>query len=184
MTMRLPGTICLAILALGFGARAQQAASAKDFEVPKHGALRLAVPSEWIAESEPVKQPPAVAIHLRPASGDSFDVKVTAIWLDAKKLKSTTPESIQANVAGAAQHMLEQSVEKEAPLKEIKGAQSLGWYYALADRNPAPGEFKYMTQGIFLTGEFLCTFTVLHRNADTPEVSRALAIFGEAVQIK
>lgn len=152
--------------------------------MPKHGVLRLSIPDGWSVESEPVRDPAAAAIRLKSSTGSTFDIQITAVWLDAQKLKKTDSEAMKASTLKAGKGLLSQSVEKEVSLKEINGAQAHGWYYALTDPKPAPGEFKYLTQGSFLTGEMLCAFTILHRNSDTPEATQALQAFAGAVHVK
>jgi hypothetical protein len=176
--------IASGLLALSLGSPVECQSLTRTFEVPGHGALGLAVPAGWRAEVRPLQEPASVTLHVRPETGASFDVQLTAIWLDAKKLKKTTSESIRDNMQKAAKELLAQAVEKAATLKELPGAQTIGWYYALTDRSPAPGEFKYLTQGSFLTGELLCAFTVLHHTPDAGEVLQALRVFGDAVHAR
>jgi hypothetical protein len=114
----------------------------------------------------------------------SFDVQVTAVWLDAQKRSRETPDSLQDTAQHAATALFPHSVEKTATIKRLQGPQSVGYYYALTDNNPGPGEFTNLTQGVFLTDEVLSTFTILHRTAVSPEVEQALRAFSEATYAK
>ncbi len=80
--------------------------------------------------------------------------------------------------------LLTQSVEKAVSLKEIHGDQSIGWYYALTDKSPAPGEFGYLVQGSFLTGEVLSVFTLLCPAADSPAIPQVIEVFTAARHAK
>lgn len=159
---------------------AQGPTTVKEYTIPSHGILRLAIPDGWQVSSNSVQQPASAVLHITPKSGDSFDLQLTTVWLDATALAKTTAQSIKTNVQRSADELLQQAVEKVVAMQELRGAQSFGSYYALTDRNPAPGEYKYLTQGSFLTGELLSAFTVLSRVPAAPEVGQALRMFGDA----
>ena len=154
------------------------------FSIPNHGTLHLRMPKDWNVESRPLASPPAVYVHFTPASGEAFDVQVTAVWLDPDKRARQTGDSIRTTAQHTADELLPHSVEKTAPLRDLHGPQSMGSYYALTDSNPGPGEFTNLTQGIFLTGDILSTFTILYRTPSSPEVGLALKAFSEATYAK
>lgn len=176
--------IALAALSVTTGAAAGRASEPKIFQIPGHGSLRLEVPDGWITDSLPLKDPASVTVHLMPGTGEAFDIRITAVWLDPRKLAKTTAESLKTDVLQAAKGLLGQSIEKTATLLEIRGPESAGHYYTLTDRKPGPGEFKYLTQGSFLTGQILSAFTILHRAAAPPEVSEALRTFATATHVR
>lgn len=155
-----------------------------DFSIPGHGSLRLKVPDGWQSQSRALANPASVSLHFAPANGDAFDVQATAVWLDPEKRSQETPESLKATAQRAATELLPHSVEKAATIKDLRGPQSVGFYYALTDNTPGPGEFTNLTQGVFLTGEVLSTFTILHRTPVSPEVDQALRAFSEATHVK
>ena len=158
--------------------------AASDFSIPGHGSLQFKVPDGWQTQSRPLADPASVSLHFVPANGDAFDLQVTAVWLDREKRSKETPESLKATVQRAATELLPHSIEKTATLHDLRGPQSLGFYYALTDNNPGPGEFTNLTQGVFLTGEILSTFTILHRTPASPEVDQALQAFTQATHEK
>src|SRR5262245_9833673 len=147
------------------------------FTVPGRGALQLNVPREWRAISKPLDEPASVILRFRPATGEAFLVQVTAVWLDPPKLAKNTPEKLKADVRGTADRLLSQAVEKEPVIEELRGAQTLGYHYSLTDRAPKPGEYKYLAQGIFVTGELLTIFTILYHDPALPEKAQALRMF-------
>ena len=151
-----------------------------EFSIPQHGSLRLRVPDGWQSQSHSLADPPSVILHFSPANGDAFVVQVTAVWLEPDRRSRETPESLKATVQRAANALLPHSVEKTATIHDLRGPESAGFYYALTDNNPGPGEFSYLTQGVFLTREVLSTFTILHRTPASPEANQALRAFSEA----
>jgi hypothetical protein len=162
----------------------KRTSESSEFSIPGHGSLWLKVPNGWQVQSRQLADPASVTLHFAPASGDAFDVQVTAVWLDAQKRSRETPDALQDTAQHAATELLPHSVEKAATIKRLQGPQSVGYYYALTDNNPGPGEFTNLTQGVFLTDAILSTFTILHRTAATPEVEQALKAFSEATYVK
>lgn len=156
----------------------------QDYAVPGHGKLRLQVPDGWVSSSKSLEQPAAVVLRLNPASGDLFDVQVTTVWLNTERLAKTTLKSLKSTVEETAEDPLRQAVESKLVLVELRGAETMGYYYSLTDRNPAPGEYKYLTQGAFLTGELMTVFTILNRENTSPEVARILEMMAGAQYVK
>lgn len=154
-----------------------------DFPVPGHGSLRLNVPDGWKTQTRKVEDPASITLHSVPASGNAFDVQVTAVWLDSARLASMKIDSLRTLVQGSADALLPRAVEKTAVLNELRGPQSAGFYYVLTDRDPGSG-FRYLTQGVFLTGEVLSTFTILHQTQVSPDLTQALRLFAEATYTK
>jgi hypothetical protein len=150
------------------------------FPIPGHGNFRLSVPDGWKAQSRALADPPSTALHFIPKQGDAFDVQVTAVWLDPSKVRSETPDELQSEVKRTSDELLPRAVEKAATLHELHGPNGLGFYYALTDSQPGPGEFAYLTQGNFLTGEVLTVFTVLVRTPASPDVDQALRAITES----
>jgi hypothetical protein len=174
----LVATCLLAGLAVG------QSSPAREYPVPNHGFLRLSFPVGWKVETRAMVDPATLFLHFSPAKGNDFDAQITAVWLNAANLSKTTPESIKANTERTGNGVLLQAVEKTLTLLELRGAQTLGTYYSLTDRIPAPGEAKHLTQGSFLAGELLCAFTILSQSPNTSEVKQLLKMLSEATHVK
>ena len=163
---------------------AWQSSTIQVYLVPNHGSLRLSIPVSWKVESSAIADPATLFLHIAPAKGKDFDVQLTAVWLNAANLARTNAESIKANTERTGNGVLLQAVEKTLTLQELRGTQSIGTYYSLTDRKPAPGDHKGLTQGSFLTGELLSAFTILSDNPDSSEVRQLLKMFSEATHVK
>jgi hypothetical protein len=129
-------------------------------------------------------EPPALQLRFRPEIGDAFDVQVTSVWLDAARLKETTPAFLKELTTKRAAGLLSQAVEKEAHLNQLTGAESKGFYFSLTDKAPEPGDYKYMSEGCFVTGEVMTVFTMLYRDATCPDCEQVLRMFSEAKSAK
>jgi len=182
--MRIHFGVVMAACLLAGGMLAQQSIPVQVYLVPNHGSLRLSIPVSWTVESRAIADPASIFLHIAPAKGKDFDLQLTVVWLDPANLSKTTPESIKSNTERTGNGVLLQAVEKTLTLQELRGTQSVGTYYSLTDRKPAPGEFKGLTQGSFLTGELLSAFTILSDNPGSSEVRQLLRMFSEATHVK
>jgi len=161
-----------------------QSSAPKEYPVPNHGFLRMNMPLAWKVEPRALADPSSLFLHIAPTKGNTFDAQVTVVWLNAANLSATTAESIKANTERTGNGVLLQAVEKTLTLREMRGTQTVGTYYSLTDRIPAPGEFKHITQGSFLTGELMCAFTIHSESSNTSEVKQLLKILTEATHVK
>ena len=159
---------------------AQELSGVQRFIVPGQGSLELKIPKNWRVASEALKNPASVALHVRPGAGDAFDVQMTTVWLDPAKSPKKTPERLKADVQRGTEKLLERAVEREARIEELKGADVIGYHYSLTDSVPAPGEYKYLTQGMFVTGDLLTIFTLLYHDPRLTDRETVLQMFAGA----
>lgn len=162
---------------------AQDEATVRQYSVPGHGSLQLNVPKAWRVATKSLDDPASVLLRLGPGAGNAFHVQVTSLWLDAGKLAAKTPEQLRQDVERSGEKPLQQAVEKRLVVEELRGDQALGYYYSLTDRAPKAGEYKYLTQGIFVTGELLTIFTLLYHDANLAEKAQVLRMFASATHL-
>jgi hypothetical protein len=153
------------------------------FQIPGHGRLRMVIPLEWRVSARSNEQPAAATVHIVPEAGDAFDIRITAIWLDVATRDKTSPDAIRANVKRSAEALLTKSENKSVILEDLHGDQVSGNYFTLADSDPGPGEYRYVTQGSFRTEQLLAAFTILHREPNTADLKRALQILSAATHV-
>jgi len=178
--------LALLAAALVFSSAAPAQPAPKRFAISGHGSLLLGVPAEWRVADKATANPPAVALSVRPATGDSFNLQITALWPDPAKTAGMTPEAIKERVQATSRDLLQQSVEKEAQLLELRGKETLGYYFSLTDRESqnTAGDYKYIAQGMATVGEVLVVFTFLHREPATPAKNQALQMIAGAAYLK
>jgi hypothetical protein len=171
-------TAIVAILGFALGASTPAAALAQpatSFEVPGHGSIVLRLPRGAKPQSRVVPNPAAVYIRFAPENAE-YDVQITTVWLDPAKL-ATARAQLRENVQAMSTDVAAQSVEGGATLVALQGDSSAGHFYTLTDKAPAAGEFKYLTQGVFITGELMSNFTLLERTKPVPERASILDMF-------
>ena len=157
-----------------------QRGRAEDYPIPAHGALQIVFPKGWKISSRSLAQPPTLALAVTPEDSMILNVQITTVWLDAAALEQATAERRRGDMEKSGREMLSQAVEKTLAIQELRGAQSNGFYYALTDRAPGPGEHKYLIQGSLLTGPALSVFTILYRSPGMEEVNQVLKALSTA----
>ncbi len=90
---------------------------------------------------------------------------------------------MKKQVQTSAEASLPKAVEKKVAVVKLRGKHAIGYYFSLTDqgRSAGPRNYKYMTQGSFLTGPLLIVFTVLRRNPRGAEKEQALRAFANAI---
>ncbi len=176
---------CSAILLFAFAATAAAEGSTnKSYSLPNHGSLQLTAPESWHDE---VRRPPQglpPTIVFKPASGPMFVIMITPIYAPTDSKVQPDPKRIRRAVEKDISRIAPQAVEKTIPTQELRGTSGVGYYYFATDKAPAPGEYKYMTQGSLIVGELETVFPVL-TNDDSCRISAlALAMLKSATQRK
>jgi hypothetical protein len=158
------------------------AAAPQNFVLPGHGTLLLNVPEGWKAN---FKQPAGglpPTVGLGPQSGAPFVVLITPVWGTSPGSSVPDDANIRSTVALAAKSAEAQSVEGALSLKDLTGTSGRGYYFRATDRAPAPGEWKYLTQGMIRTGAIALTFTILTNDGQAAAEKAALEMTRLAVQ--
>lgn len=158
--------------------------SVRTYKLPRHGALRLSVPTSW---KDTVIQPPfdlPPTITMRPATGDAFILMITPVWnLDgAPDLNSD--EKIRELIDREKQAMSQTAAEKEPELRSIKGPEAYGYYYAATIKASELGEWNHVLRADVGTGELLVRAALGSHEKEPGTVSRTIAMFRNARQIK
>lgn len=130
----------------------------KAFSVAPHGELRFLIPEGWKdrVKPSPANMPPTIELYS--AVGGEFVVLMTPIHPGTSQPRW---ENLRPATEALARPVVSQSVEQKADIKPLKGQQTDGYYFSVTDSAPAPGEYKYMTQGLGRVGELVIRFTIL-----------------------
>jgi hypothetical protein len=157
--------------------------SIRRYELPDHGSIQLNVPTLW---KEEIRQPPnrlPPTVTFKQKAGASFQVLVTPIWLVKKDSPLASVEGIRQQMQQAAEQAQSRAVEKTIKVKELDGSSGHGYYFSATDRSPAPGEYKYMTQGMVRVSNLVVTFTILTNDSQGNIVTDAIAMLKSAVHV-
>ncbi len=161
-------------------------AVSRSYDLPGHGILIMTVPGNW---KDSVSRPPGdlpPTIGFEPAAGEDFQIVVTPIWgppgMTAERF---TVEDARSLAEKQGRKILEESVETDLSLKEIKGPQATGYVFALTDKSlvdraAGDGQYRCVTQGVVLIGDLLMTVTALSQEHGTEAVRAALEMIRTA----
>ncbi|MEW6324310.1 MAG: hypothetical protein AB1515_02880 [Nitrospirota bacterium] len=150
------------------------------YAIPSHGLLELSVPTEW---SEKRQQPPGglpPTILFQPKSGNEFKFLITTLWQEDPNAGLDQPDRLRAAMEQMGTLLMRRTaVETQLDLKEDT-AGNLGYYFTLTDRAPKPGEFEYVTQGTFVVGDLLLSFTFLAHEKESTALKTGLDLLRNA----
>lgn len=152
----------------------------KNYALPNQSVFFIPVPPSW---QDTILQPPEnlpPTIRFKPISGEPFEVYITPIPPKSPTDKKISMKEIENMVALSAEHAQPSAVEKNLQVKNIGEKTPHGFYFSATDKNPKPGEFRYMTQGIIKLGDGTATFTVLTNTGSDVVVEDTLKAIEQA----
>jgi hypothetical protein len=158
-------------------------ASDHAYPLQNHTGLVLAVPDDWKQEIKSARPDGPQSLFFTPQNGTAFAVAVTPIVVmkDGSNIPAT--QAIRALVSASAQRLAARTVEKELAIKPIVGPFCRGYYFFATDRAPAPGQWKYLTQGIARVGGIDVAFDILTNDGQEAVAKAALDMIRHARQV-
>jgi hypothetical protein len=149
----------------------------KAFALPDNSKLELAIPAGWKDELK------EKSIALSPREGARFRVVLTPVARQKPGGSADTAIQMRLNVQQAADKVKPSALEQYLAVEELKGASAPGYYFSATDREPKPGEFKYLSQGMLLVGDVVVSFSILTNDAQEKVTDQALAMLKSASHI-
>jgi hypothetical protein len=176
--VRFLGSIVLAcaLAATAFAADGEKEA----FALPDGSKLELAVPSGWKDEAKASQGSTASTIMLKPAAGAPFEVVVTPVGRQRPGTSADTSIQMRQNVQQAADKVKPNAVEPILTAEALSGAPGPGYFFSATDREPKPGGFKHLTQGMLLVGDVIVSFAILTNDGQEKVKDEALAMLKSA----
>jgi hypothetical protein len=181
LTRCLSVTLCLgATLFAGTGARADDPAALRRYELPNRDTLEMTLPAGWDDEIEQPDGggPPTIVMSIRPDG--QRQVFITPEWPDPTAKEVRELAQLRDAIRDAAERVRPESVEHYLEVRQLNGANGIGYYFAATDRDPGPGEFKFMNQGALQVGSLTLWFTILANDGEDTVAVEALAMLQAA----
>jgi hypothetical protein len=174
----------LALLIAISGAALAADTVTKRYALPDKTSLQLSVPASWKDEvrREQAGAPPTIVFT--PRQGAGFQVLVTPIWRPRPDMPLATREQVRASVQRAADEAKRDAVENTLPLVEFAGASGSGYYFSATDKAPAPGDFKYLTEGMLQVEDLTVAFTILANEGQQDITTAALDMVKSAARVQ
>jgi hypothetical protein len=155
--------------------------SLRRYELPNRDTLELSMPAGWADHFE-VPQgggPPTVEIAV--TDGGPHQVFVRPEWADPTAKDVRELPQLRDAVRDLAERIQPEAVENYLEVRHIAGTNGDGFYFTATDRNPGPGEFKFMSQGALQAGSLTLWFTILTNEGQDTIAVEALAMLQGAV---
>ncbi len=158
------------------------AAGVSDHGYPlrNHTGLILPVPDEWKEEIKAAGADAANSLYFTPQNGPAFAVAVTPIVAMKDGSDIPTADALRGLVSAEAQQLASRAVEKQLQIKELVGPSCKGYYFRATDSAPAPGEWKYLIQGMVRVGGIDLGFEILTNDGQEPVARAALEMVRHA----
>jgi hypothetical protein len=180
---RSPGSsaLCLAIAWLAaFAAWCDEPASRR-YELPNGDTLELTLPAGWADQVEQPEGggPPTIVMSISPDG--PRQVFVTAEWPDPTAKDVRELPQLRDAIRDAAERVKPQAIESYLAVRQLNGANGVGYYFSATDRDPGPGEFKFMNQGVLQVGTLTLWFTILTNDGEDTVAVEALSMLQAAL---
>jgi hypothetical protein len=153
------------------------------YPLQNHTGLVLPVPDGWKEEIKSTRADAPQSLFFTPQTGAEFTVAVTPIVAMKDGSEIPNVEAIRGLVSASAQRAAPRAVEKQLPLKQLVGPSCKGYYFFATDRAPAPGEWKYLTEGIAHVGGIDVAFDILTNDGQEAVAKAALEMIRRARQV-
>jgi len=183
MTLRVQQSLAILLFLIIPSLAIGETYNTKSYPLPNHGKIQMKVPKTWRSKVSQPKNNLPPSIMFLPKSATSFQVLMTPLWPSSEKA-APDQRSIKKNIERIVEQMKPISVEKEIPIKELKGVAGVGYYFSMTDKAPKPGEFIHMTQGMYQLGELLITFTVFWNEGSGSASDETLRILESATHLQ
>lgn len=158
----------------------------KAFALPDNSKLELSIPAGWKDEVKAVQAAKAnqgaapSTVTLTPREGAPFEVNVTPVARQRQGASADTAIKMRHSVQQSADKVKPSAMEQYLAVEPLGGAPGPGYYFSATDREPKPGEFKYLTQGMLLVGDVVVAFSILTNDAQEKVRDQALAMLKSA----
>ena len=178
MTIRTHGWYALILLAASWPLAALDASS--HIALPGGDELWLNIPAAWNEKFDSPQKNMPPGVWLTPRQGASFNVLITPLSGTPMGAAMSDDNRLRAIVTSAARNALAKSVEMTIPVHDLTGPSVHGFYIFATDRAPAPGEWKYLTQGMINIDGAPFAFTILTNDGQEQIAKAALELIRNA----
>lgn len=156
-------------------------ASIRRYELPNHDTLELELPAGWADHFEEPQGGGPPTIEIAVTDGGPRQVFVRPEWADPTSKDVRELPQLRDAVRDLAERIQSETVEGYLEVRHIAGANGVGFYFTATERDPGPGEFKFMSQGAMQAGTLTLWFTILTNEGQDTVAVEALAMLQGAV---
>ena len=151
------------------------------YELPNRDTLELQLPAGWADHLEEPAGGGPPTLEIAVTEGGPSQVFVTPEWPDPTAKDIREPSMLRDAVRDLAAKIKPQAVESYIEVRQLNGANGIGYYFTATDRDPAADEFKFMNQGALQVGNLTLWFTILANEGEDTVAVQALSMLQAAV---
>jgi hypothetical protein len=140
-------------------------------EVSPQATIAIDVPYGWEVV-EPVEK--GAPTRFVPLDGTHCQVLVQFALASDTRPPIAGTETLRTFVDAEAGEALDQAVESHYTLRELRGPETAGYYYALRDRTPRRKEAVFLQRGALLVRNAVIRFRIETPKPDLPAIRQAL----------
>ena len=181
MTRSVKFSLLLAAALCAAGAASAIETGLRRYELPNRDVLEMELPAGWFDHVEQPEGggPPTIEIAI--SEGGPNQVFVTPQWADPTDPTIRELPALREAIRDAAERIKPQVVESFLEVRQLSGGNGIGYYFSATDRDQAPGEFKFMSQGALQVGTLTLWFVILANDGQDTVAVEALAALQTAV---
>ena len=182
LTRSFTASVCVvAALFTGGVALPDEPGPLRRYELPNRDTLEMTLPAGWEDEVDQPDGggPPTIVMSTSPDG--PRQVFVTPEWPDPTGKDIRELPALRDAIRDAAERVKPHAVESYLEVRQLNGANGVGFYFAATDRDPEPGEFKFMNQGALQVGTLTLWFTILTNDGEDTVAVEALSMLQGAV---
>jgi hypothetical protein len=181
MTRTVTAAVLLAAAWLAAGPAASQETALRRYLLPNRDTLELSLPAGWTDEFAQPSGGGPPTIEIAVAAGGPRQVFIRPEWADPTAPDVRELPQLRDSIRDMAERMRADAVESFLEVRQLDGANGVGYYFSATERVPAAGEFKYMSQGALQVGSLTLWFTILTDDGQDTVAVEALAMLQAAV---
>ncbi len=175
--------VCIGGVLLAASAISVHAAESSDirsYTVADEGLLSLYVPSHWSDRKSQLTVGLPRTIRFSSSDGERFEVLFSARWSGREDPSVVEPNFVLSVAAYGAKIAAPQAVEPELEVRSLPTNTGEAYVFSATDRDPKPGDYRYMVQGAVNVQGLVCTFTILTEKQDSAALADAIEMIRTA----
>ncbi len=162
------------------GARADDA-PLRRYELPNRDTLEMSLPAGWVDRVEQPAGDGPPTIEIAVADGGPAQVFVTPKWAEPTDKEVRELPLLRDAVRDLADRIRPDAAESYLEVRQLNGANGVGYYFSATDRAPKADDFKFMSQGALQVGSLTLWFIILTNEGQDTIAVQALAMLQAAV---
>ena len=175
--------LCIAaalVAAASISVQAAQLSDIRSYTVADEGLLNLYVPRHWTDKKSELSIGLPRTIRFSASEGERFEVLFSARWSAREDPTVVEPNFVLSVAAYGAKIAAPQALEPELEVRSLLTNSGEAYVFAATDKDPKPGEYRYMVQGAVNVQGLVCTFTILSEQQDSPAMADAIEMIRTA----